>query len=88
MGPAQTILERTSAQSEVLSLVHNGVMRQTLTTAEAAWIYRIDSRSFHRWATALGVNPIRRQRRGNAGSNPVRPETAPLAFVADGAVSA
>lgn len=47
-------------------LVHNGVMRQTLTTAEAAWIYRIDPRSFHRWATVRGVKPIRRQRIGRS----------------------
>jgi len=41
------------------------VTRLTLTTTEAAWLFRQDRRSFKRWATAHGITPLRRQLIGN-----------------------
>lgn len=40
--------------------------RSTLTTTEAAYILGIDPKSFARWARALGITPLRRQRIGRS----------------------
>lgn len=41
-------------------------MKRTLSTAEAATLLGMDPRSFARWARALGVEPLRRQRIGRS----------------------
>lgn len=42
------------------------MIRATLSTVEAATFLGIDPKSFRRWARALGVEPIRRQRIGRS----------------------
>lgn len=42
------------------------INRQTVTTAEAAFLFGEDARSFARWARKHGINPVRRQRIGRS----------------------
>jgi hypothetical protein len=41
-------------------------VKATVTSTEAALLLRMDPRSFPRWARALGVEPVRRQRIGRS----------------------